>query len=111
MQVVDFFNLERSLQDRFVEAANGSVPPTPLAFTPARPRPAVLAWWAVCALSAVGSLGVLATGFGSLESSLAILATPWAIVIALLVTLAVFAALRALSLDHDRDSLPYRAGS
>ena len=111
MQVVDFFNLERSLQDRFVEAASGSVPPAPLAFTPARPRPAVLAWWAVCASSVVGAFGILATGFGSLDSSLAILATPWAIVIALLVTLAVFAALRALSLDHERDSLPYRAGA
>src|SRR6187402_924299 len=100
MQVVDFFNLERSLQDRFVEAANGSVPPTPLAFTPARLRPAVLAWWGVCVSSVIGTIGVLAVGFGSLDSSLAILATPWAVVIALLVALAVFAALRALSLDH-----------
>src|SRR3954471_6270540 len=47
MQVVDFFNLERSLQDRFVEAASGSVPPTPIAFRRARPRTGVLVWWAV----------------------------------------------------------------
>ena len=111
MQVLDFFNLERSLQDRFVEAANGSVPPTPLAFTRARPHPAVLAWWGVCGLGVVGSVAVLVSGFGSLDSSLAILGTPWAIGVALLVTLAVFAALRALSLDHERDSLPYRAGA
>jgi hypothetical protein len=39
MQIIDFFNLERSLQDRFVEAANGAVPPTPLAFSRARLRP------------------------------------------------------------------------
>src|SRR4051812_1338146 len=108
MQVVDFFNLERSLQDRFVEAASGSGPPTPLAFTPARPRPAVLAWWGVCLLGVVGACCVLALGFGSLASSMAILGTTWAIVLALLIALSVFAALRALSLDHDRDSLPYR---
>jgi len=111
MQVVDFFNLERSLQDRFVEAASGSVPPTPLAFRPARPRPAVLIWWGVCALAAAAACVVLGLGFGSLTSSLAILGTPWALVIALFVALSVFAALRALSLDHERDSLPYRAGA
>jgi hypothetical protein len=111
MQVVDFFNLERSLQDRFVEAASGSVPPTPIAFRPARPRPAVLAWWGVCILAAVAACGVLALGFGSLASPLAILGTTWAIVLALLVALSVFGALRALSLDHERDSLPYRAGA
>lgn len=111
MQVVDFFNLERSLQDRFVEAASGSVPPTPIAFTPARPRPAVLAWWGVCVLGVAAACAVLAVGFGSLTSPLSILSITWAMVLALLVALAVFAALRALSLDHDRDSLPYRAGA
>jgi hypothetical protein len=111
MQVVDFFNLERSLQDRFVEAASGSVPPTPIAFTRARMRPGVLAWWAVCVLAVAATVGMLAIGFGSLDSSLSLLGTPWAIVLAMLVALAVFAALRALALDHDRDSLPYRAGA
>jgi hypothetical protein len=111
MQVVDFFNLERSLQDRFVEAASGSVPPTPIAFRRARPRTGVLVWWAVCVLATVSAVGLLATGFGSLESSLAILGTPWAVVLGLLLSLAVFGALRALALDHDRDSLPYRAGA
>ena len=111
MQVVDFFNLERSLQDRFIEAASGSVPPAPLAFKPARLRPGVLAWWAGCLAAILSALGVLAGGFGKLESSLSILSLPWAIVLGVLVALAVFAALRALSLDHDRDSLPYRAGA
>ena len=111
MQVVDFFNLERSLQDRFVEAASGSVPPTPIAFTPAPLRTGVLAWWGVCLLAIVSAIGVLGAGFGVLESSLSILALPWAIVLAVLLALAVFAALRALALDHDRDSLPYRAGA
>ncbi len=111
MQVVDFFNLERSLQDRFVEAASGSVPPTPMAFTRARPRTGVLGWWAVCVLATVSAVGVLGVGFGSLESPLAILGTAWAVTLALLLSLAVFAALRALALDHDRDSLPYRAGA
>jgi hypothetical protein len=111
MQIVDFFNLERSLQDRFVEAANGAVAPTPLAFRSARPRTGVLGWWAICLVATVGSIALLGLGFGSLESSLAILGLPWAIVLGVLVALAVFAALRALALDHDRDSLPYRAGA
>jgi hypothetical protein len=110
MQTVDFFSLERSLQDRFVEAASGSVPPTPLAFTPARPRPRVLLWWAGCVLAVVATIAVLAGGFGSLESPLALLGIGFAVLLAVLVALAVFAALRALALDHDRDSLPYRAG-
>src|SRR5687767_10115049 len=107
MQIVDFFNLERSLQDRFVEAANGAVPPKPLAFTPARPRPRVLLWWAGCVLAVAAVVGVLALGFGSLESALALHGVGFAVVLALLVALAVFAALRALALDHDRDSLPF----
>jgi hypothetical protein len=111
MQVVDFFNLERSLQDRFVEAASGSVPPTPLAFAPARPRAAVLVWWGVCGLSIVAAGGVLAHGFGALHNPHAILTQGWAAVLALLVALAAFAALRAVASDHDRDSLPYRAGA
>jgi hypothetical protein len=110
MQVVDFFSLERSLQDRFVEAANGSVPPKPMAFTRARPRPLVLAFWGASALTAVGLIALLAAGFGTLESSMALLGAVWAVVLAGLVALVVFAALRALALDHARDSLPFRAG-
>jgi len=110
MQVLDFFSLERSLQDRFVEAASGSVPPTPLAFKPARPSAAVLSWWALCLVVTVSVIALLGIGLGSLDSSLALLGLPWAVLIAALVALAVFAALRALSLDHARDSLPYRAG-
>lgn len=110
MQVLDFFSLERSLQDRFVEAASGSVPPTPLAFKAARPSGAVLAWWGVCLIVTVSVIALLGLGLGALDSSLALLGMPWAVLIAALVALAVFAALRALSLDHARDSLPYRAG-
>jgi len=111
MQVLDFFNLERSLQDRFVEAASGSVAPTPLAFKAARPSGGVLLWWGVCLVVTVSVIALLGVGLGSLESSMALLGVFWAIVAAALVALAIFAALRALSLDHARDSLPYRAGA
>jgi len=73
-------------------------------------RPAVLAWWGACLLAIVSVVGVLAVGFGVLQSPLSILSLPWAIALSLLVAFGVFAALRALLLDHDRDSLPYRAG-
>lgn len=110
MQVLDFFGLERSLQDRFIEAASGSVPPAPLAFRVARPQPIVFVWWGACAISVLVSVVLLTLGFGKLESSLAILSPVWAVLLGGLVALAVFAGLRALALDHDRDSLPYRAG-
>src|SRR5262245_32683578 len=87
MQTVDFFSLERSLQDRFVEAASGSVPPTPLVFTPARPRPVVLLWWAGCVLAIGATIAVLARGFGVLESSLALLGIGFAVLLAVLVAL------------------------
>ncbi|HXK20520.1 MAG TPA: hypothetical protein VNG33_22070, partial [Polyangiaceae bacterium] len=83
----------------------------PLAFKSARLRPGVLAWWGGSLVAIVSAVGVLAAGFGALNSPRSILGLPWAIVLALLVALAVFAALRALSLNHDRDSLPYRAGA
>jgi hypothetical protein len=111
MQIIDFFNLERSLQDRFIEAATGAVPPTPLAFAPARLRPGVLAWWAGCVGSLFAALAILVHGFGSLDSGFALLGVRWAVVLGCCFALSVFAALRALSLDHARDSLPYRAGA
>src|SRR5258706_11463440 len=91
MQVVDFFNLERSLQDRFVEAASGSVPPTPIAFKPARPRSGVLIWWGVCLAATVSAIAALGAGFGNLSSNLALLGVPWAVALAVLLALAAFA--------------------
>jgi len=111
MQVIDFFNLERSLQDRFIEAANGAVPPTPLAFARARFRPAVLAWGAGCLLATAGVIGLLAVGFGELSSPQALLGGKQVGLLSLLVAFLVFAAMQALLLAHDRDSLPYRAGA
>jgi hypothetical protein len=70
-----------------------------------------LAWWAVCLIVTVSVIALLGLGLGSLDSSFALLGVGWAVLIAALVALAVFAALRALSLDHARDSLPYRAGA
>ena len=111
MQVVDFFNLERSLQDRFVEAASGSVPPAPIAFRAARPAGRVLAWWGACLLATLGAVALLGWGFGDLHSERALLDTPWAVIEGVVIAFAVFAAFRALALDHARDSLPYRAGA
>jgi hypothetical protein len=111
MQVVDFFNLERSLQDRFVEAASGSVPPTPMAFRPARPSALVVFGWLICAGAALLAVLVMTLGFGALSSPLALLGGRWAVGEGLLIALSVFAGLRATALDHARDSLPYRAGA
>lgn len=111
MRVVDFFNLERSLQERFVEAVRGSVPPTALAFASARRPRGVLAWWALAWSAVVGVVAVVALGFGALDSRFALLGRPFIGVLAGLLALFVFSGLRAMALDHERDSLPYRAGA
>ncbi len=111
MQVVDFFRLERSLQDRFIEAASGSVPPVPLAFCRAKPDLRVLGWWTGSVAAGAAVMALLAYGFGSLANAYALLPTPFVFALGGGVALALFAALRALAQDQKRDGLPYRAGA
>jgi hypothetical protein len=110
MQVIDFFRLDRSVQDRFIEAARGVVPPAPLAFQRARPNPRVFVWWAAAACATMAAGGLLSLGFGQLEAERALLSPPYMLLIGAFVACAVFCALRAVAVDQVREGLPYRAG-
>ncbi len=107
MQQIDFFSLNRGIQERFIEAARAQGAPLPvLVARPPTPLGA-LAWVA----GAVGVLAVwvifLSAGYGELDSSLAIART-WTIgVHAVLLGLVIWIALRARKIWQKRLSLPF----
>jgi hypothetical protein len=107
MQRIDFFQLERPIQERFVASARGAAPPAPLAsFREPVPRSVVL-WAAISVFSMVGLVLFGAIGYGELDSGFA-LQPGWVMsVYAALGVLAVFAGFRAAALHLHVQSLPY----
>lgn len=110
MQRIDFFRLERPVQERFIAAARGAASPVPLALR-AEPLPrGVLLWAGVGALSLLllGALTLL--GFGRMDSSFALHA-PWTlggyVALALMVA---FATWRARMVHKARRALPFVPG-
>lgn len=72
MQRVEFFRLERPIQERFIAAAQGVTPPLPLAVKPEAVPQAVFVWVAV-GLAALATLfAVLRVGYAELESQYAL---------------------------------------
>lgn len=72
MQRVDFFRLERPIQERFVASTQGSAAPVPLAVLREGLPRAVLAWSAVSLLALVGVVALSRVGFGKLDSAFAL---------------------------------------
>jgi hypothetical protein len=75
MKKVPFYQLPRSVQERFVSATRGQVAPQPLAIDRRVPR-RYLHWFGASTLFGAATGGLLYVGFGSLTSSLA-LAPAW----------------------------------
>ena len=75
MHEIEFFQLQRSVQDRFVRATRGEVPvPLMVAPTPLRgPR----VWTTLGIAALLAALAVGAIGFGSLESTFAVQPALW----------------------------------
>ncbi|HET9929357.1 MAG TPA: hypothetical protein VFQ35_01665 [Polyangiaceae bacterium] len=72
MQRVDFFGLERPIQERFVAAARGTAPPIPLAIKrQLMPRVGVICL-ALAALALVTMLALTRVGYAKLDSSFAL---------------------------------------
>src|SRR5262252_2032160 len=68
---VDFYSLERPVQDRFSDATRSIGLPTPILWEPASPNTG--AAWALGVVPLVGLLGWgMVRGFGSLESPVAL---------------------------------------
>jgi hypothetical protein len=109
MQKVDFYKLERSRQDRFIEAVLGIGVPTPIL---ARPDRTATHWfWAAGAVLVLGAwVAVTLTGFGSLEHPWA-LAPVWMLgVHGLLGCFFALSVLRAMSTRWERRAMPFRPG-
>jgi len=110
MQKVQFFNLERSIQDRFVASSHGREVPSPLLFERAKPNPKV-AWLLILSAALLLGLGVFAAiGFGKLghpmaQSPLWTLGIYAGVVGAAAITLFV-----AFRLSDKDESLPFRRG-
>jgi len=110
MQEVDFYELSRAVQERFVACVGGQGQPSPvLQATAGQPR-GMLTWLGVAAGSVALLLGLYQVGFGSLESGLALHGTAFIAGYAMLLGAILVAFLQVLSRVHARQSLPFPAG-
>lgn len=71
MQRFDFYNLPRSLQDRFIESTQGVAVPLPIALRISR-NPARMIWLAASVLFLIAWAAVAFRGFGDLNHSAAL---------------------------------------
>jgi hypothetical protein len=109
MQPVRFYELSRSAQERFVGSVNGTGLPAPILRGGLTPREPV-AWIG----ASVGSLVLLylfaRAGYGNASSSLARQGIGWMVADVILVGLAVFGVVRALSILREHRASPFRRG-
>jgi hypothetical protein len=109
MMDVDFYRLERPVQDRFSDATRAIGVPTPILRQPAMDRaPSYWGAGAVTVALALGS-GVL-VGFGKLASPLAIAPVSHVVVYAVLAAVLAYCLLRSASARNARERLPYEPG-
>lgn len=110
MQRIDFFQLERPIQERFVASARGGSPPAPLA-THRQLVPRDVLGWAALAVASLLALPLLGSvGYGELDSGLALQARWLVVPYALCGAVAVFSAIRAIALHLRGQTLPYAPG-
>lgn len=109
MPDVDFYKLERAVQDRFADATRGIGVPAPLVrIPPSRSRQ--FGWFAAAAVFLGASFIAITTGYGNLQHRYAISPHSMLVVYAVLLAAATFALLRALSVRHALRSRPYLPG-
>ncbi|HEX7669284.1 MAG TPA: hypothetical protein VF395_06875, partial [Polyangiaceae bacterium] len=106
---VDFYTLERPVQDRFSDATRSIGVPTPIVREPPAGRSSSY-WLVAAAFILAGFVGWVLRGFGSLESAKAIVPIPFAAGYAALAGVVVFCLLRAAALRSARATLPYQPG-
>lgn len=106
---VDFYRLERPVQDRFADATRSIGVPTPIVREPARDYR--VAGWILAAAAATAALvWTVSRDFGVLERPLAI-APPWlAFAYSIETAAVVLSVLRAAGAWNARTTLPYRPG-
>jgi len=108
MDRVDFFQLGRAVQERFVEATRGSSAPLPLAIRPLALDSRVLVWSALGACAFALGIVALRFGFGDLASRYALTPFWFAGVYAGLFALSAFGFLKAAARYVSVRLVPYR---
>ena len=108
MDRVDFWQLGRSVQERFVESAKGGSAPTPLAVRPLGQDSRVLAWGALGAGSLVAAVFVLRMGFGDLSSRFALTPIWFCAVYGGFFALSAFGFFKAAARHVSAYAVPYR---
>lgn len=110
MQRIDFFRLERPIQERFIASAQGASQPVPLALK-REPLPRnVLVWGAACGGLTIALIALASLGFGDLESSFA-LQPAWLVALyAGLGGAAAFCGRQVVAILRARRALPYAPG-
>lgn len=109
MKHVDFYALQRSIQDRFVGSVMSGFPPAPLAVLKAG-TPRKLMWLGVTAACFVALLVFGRIGYGDLDSALSLHSAKALAVWVLLVFGVVFGLVMAFALLVRERALPYPAG-
>ncbi|MES1178640.1 MAG: hypothetical protein ABUL62_30240 [Myxococcales bacterium] len=80
MTKVDFWGLQRSIQERFVASTQGAAAPAPLAVRPLARDTRILSYFALGVCGVVGAFIALRIGFGDLNSRYA-LAPVWCVAV------------------------------
>jgi hypothetical protein len=109
MKQVDFFNLERSVQDRFLAACRSEFDPKPILFKSAT-RPVRWFWLALSPLSVLAMWLLFQTGLGDLEHDMARQSAPFAAVYVVLAVAFALGIVQFIAHRAANTALPYRPG-
>jgi hypothetical protein len=110
MQEVDFYELSRAVQERFVACVGGQGQPAPVLQDSAGQPRGMFAWLGVAVGGVVLLLVVYQVGLGNLESPLALQGAPFIGGYAFLLAAIFVAVLQVLTRLQARQALPFRAG-
>jgi hypothetical protein len=110
MQEVDFYELSRAVQERFVACVEGQGQPAPVLRASAGQPRGMFAWLGIAAGSVIALLVFYQTGLGSLDSGLALHPLPFLAGYAGLLATTFVAFLQVLARLAARQSLPFIPG-
>src|SRR5689334_8987587 len=110
MQEVDFYELSRAVQERFVACVGGQGQPAPVLNANAGQPRGMLAWLGIASGSLILLLTLFQVGLGNLESPLALHGPPVLGAYGFLLAAIFVAFFQVLARLHARQSLPFAAG-
>ena len=108
MDRVDFWGLQRSIQERFVASTEGAAAPAPLAIRPLARDGRVLAFSVLGLCGLLGAVVALRLGFGDLGSRYALAPSGFLALYAGCFTLSAFGFLKAAARSVSAHAVPYR---